>query len=505
MNAPISCLTFLPDPSAYNIESDVVHASVPAGVASAEELIALLKNGLGLPEWCGANWNALDEVLRFWSGWRTQPRRAIIVHEDLPLLDALGKNWLEAKNYLEVLIGSISFLQEQATRADAAEKRELIAVFPERFYDEIQAVLNHPPAWELGRGYRDANFSFTLDPDLPTIFQYVRSLDGLTTEICVLRRQDAGSMTVHYLKSARDYVIEYQSLDQESILVASSGSQTAFPPTLDLASTLHVLEMFFTSGQRSAEVSWSELSSEENSKLKEAFERQYYHSNFEVLLELDIQMARWTIEKGIETMLSGAEQIPDPATWQQILTRQDATPDQRLTALCIVGLSNLPEAPELLLPFLKSPVKKERWISARFLGMIQEEQALPVLFSMLTDELPGEEARDQWYDEWRFYAPRLLRKWQNQETTAHLREALAAWLQNENRFDQDLSIWQNFEAELCYELGYREDFAALTDQPVADTHKKELLSAMKKGQTVKSEEMSYLEEYVYKKAHRLYL
>ena len=91
MDADINRLMFLDDPTMYQAQADEVCAYVPAGLSTAEDLIDILKEGLGLPEYCGHNWNALSDVLRYWGDWRTTPRRVVILHNDLPFLH-MGKN-----------------------------------------------------------------------------------------------------------------------------------------------------------------------------------------------------------------------------------------------------------------------------------------------------------------------------------------------------------------------------------------------------------------------------
>src|SRR5207302_1344501 len=159
-----------------------------------------------------------------------------------------------------------------------------------------------------------------------------------------------------------------------------------------------------------------------------------------------------TIGEGIQEAVHGEAHAFSLQYWQDVLAQPDVPLSRRLAALCVVGFSDLPEAPALLRPFLHSPVKQERWVSARFLGMWQDEESLPILLSMLTDELPmtAQESNNYWYESWRWYAPRLLRKWQTPEVGTQLRNSLAVWSQAESQFDPDIDIWKLHEEKVCY-------------------------------------------------------
>jgi hypothetical protein len=271
--------------------------------------------------------------------------------------------------------------------------------------------------------------------------------------------------------------------------------------SFELAS--HILETFFLHGERSSSVHWSILSFQDHNKLEDAYKLWYYRNEEEILLESTSGMAIDTIRQGLEQAGYNKEPAFSLKYWQEILIQPDALLLNRLTALCIIGFSMLPEATELLRPFLHSPVKQERWASARFLGMQQDEEALPILLSMLTDELPitghksGPGLDDYWYDYWRFYALRLLRKWQNPEVEKRLRESLAVWLQAEPQFDQDIATWRDYEQKLCYELGYRADLTALDNLSLEEERRQELLLQMERGYKVMRKNMTSQEEYEY--------
>jgi RNAse (barnase) inhibitor barstar len=97
---------------------DGMIANVRAGIASVDELYDVLTEALHLPNYFGRNWNALDEVLGDLS-WLA-PRRIVIVHEDLPELQAE-----QLRVYLDVLRYAVA----EWTRRPGAH--ELIVAFPE--------------------------------------------------------------------------------------------------------------------------------------------------------------------------------------------------------------------------------------------------------------------------------------------------------------------------------------------------------------------------------------
>jgi hypothetical protein len=138
----------------------------------------------------------------------------------------------------------------------------------------------------------------------------------------------------------------------------------------------------------------------------------------------------------------------------------------------------LPEAATLLRSFFHSSEKRERWVSATILGCQQEEEALPIILSMLTDELPLERpagiAYDAWYDCWRSYAPHLLRERQFLEKDTFLLEALHIWFRSEALFDPEYDAWERCEEALIDELGYYGDLTALKAMILDDEQRKKL-------------------------------
>jgi hypothetical protein len=502
MDYDITRLTFLADPMAYQAQTDEVCARVPAGISSAEELIGVLKESLGLPAYCD-DWNVLYDVLRDWSVWRTTPQRVVVIHTDIPCLRSSRLWWVHLQSYLHTLIDSIAFLQEKnAAETNPLKHRELVVIFPAQAFEEIQAVLTHPPAWFATLGFPEYNLATELEPSWPTVLQYLKHLDGLIAEICTLSREDVGMMTVQYNKHADAYYLGYSAPNSRTEMVASLEEDLSVeedPSTfrgISFALLSQILETFFTSGQRLSTVHWPILR-----RNTEMIRRHWYDRNDEeALLDLDGAMKYDTLVPGVQEAVSSGEAAFSLQYWQGVLAQTDAPLSRRLTAICIIGLSGLPEASALLRPFLHSPEKQERWVSARFCGMWGDEEALPILLSMLIDELPFSElkANHYWYEGWRGYAPKLLRKWTTPEVGERLHNSLAVWVQAEPQFDQDIEIWKSYEERACYELGYREDFAALTDLSLESEHKQELMVQMERGAKVKRLHMTAQEEYKYR-------
>jgi HEAT repeats len=77
-------------------------------------------------------------------------------------------------------------------------------------------------------------------------------------------------------------------------------------------------------------------------------------------------------------------------------TLQEGNEADRLVALFALGYLAYEETQDLLVPFLASPVRKERWASAMVLGEHQDERAFALLGQLLTDHLePFSPAADE--------------------------------------------------------------------------------------------------------------
>ena len=529
MGVDLTGLTFLADPMTYQGQPDELCLSVPAGISSPDELLHFLQENLGLPLFTETIWAALHDPLVDWSLWALEPlpRRLVLIHSDIPLLGS-GKRWWIASDvpllasekalwdelggYLAELIHSHAVLQSHREHEpDLLKQHELVAIFPESTREEMQAILTRPPDWEVGIGFAnyDDLYLSEFDPSESEIESHLTMLNGVTAQVCTLSRKDLGIITVQYLKEMDAYCVRYKSADEKVSLVASPKPDLGVLPTVSLAQASHILETFFRSGEVTEPPLWLAIEGETHYELRMKLKRLYYWSDEEALLEQSYDSTREMIGKGVLTA-GGAFSLD---YWKGVLSQLESSLTLRLAAICVMGRSQWPEAPSLLRPFLHSPIKQERWVSARFLGVWHEEEALPILLSMLTDELPLMTRKDEseyeglWYDYWRRYAPRLLRSWEDASVTDRLREALGVWIQAEPRFNHTLDDyfhdWLDHEKRLCYELGYREDFTALAGLELEDEHRDELLTAMKQGYHVKQKRMTASEEYNYLKQEQL--
>lgn len=77
--------------------ADTHIARVPAGIRTADALLAVLSEQLHFPGWFGFNWNALYDSLRDLE-WLSA-NRIVLMHQDLPDLDPRSDRW----QYLDIL------------------------------------------------------------------------------------------------------------------------------------------------------------------------------------------------------------------------------------------------------------------------------------------------------------------------------------------------------------------------------------------------------------------
>ncbi len=103
-------------------------AIVPTGVATRSELFDCLIAQLALPEYFGANWDALDECLRDLS-W-LERRRVVIFHEGLPAL---------TDEALSIYIG---ILCDAAIDWRQDAERELVVGFPFGARETVRRLLD---------------------------------------------------------------------------------------------------------------------------------------------------------------------------------------------------------------------------------------------------------------------------------------------------------------------------------------------------------------------------
>lgn len=538
----LTYLTFLEDPATYQARPGDLCIQVPAGISSAQDLVNVLQEQLGFPPITTTYWYTLREYLGFWQEERSDlPPRVVIIHHDLPLWQAHRLWWLDVQGYVYALADTIAHFRERQANGEPVQGPELVAIFPQAVYEELQAVLTRPPDWQMSlefAGYSDYPITTEIDPSWSLIQEYVRHLEGPMAEVCSLSREGVGSIVAQYLRHLNAYCLQYTEPAGSIIpFFASEQEQPAsWPPTLSLTQVEQSFHQFFTQEKLSETLHWIREPAEmfgDMALLKLA----HFRGPEEALLEHSVPHegpARAVVARGVREALQEKQAAFGLTYWQQLLKQPTAPLSLRLAAICIVGRSDLPNAADLLRPLLKSPVKQERWVSARFCGLWKDEEALPVLVSMLTDEQPFERPEAStleelyekelqyewgWYDIWRGYVPYLLRPWQTQEVGERMREALAIWVREEPSFkyeeptypeevedaeelDKLSLVSGGFAAQLCFELGYRGDTGVLEDLPIGKRYRFELQQAINKGTEVRRRCKTPLEEYQYRARER---
>ncbi|GHO48471.1 HEAT repeat domain-containing protein [Ktedonospora formicarum] len=151
------------------------------------------------------------------------------------------------------------------------------------------------------------------------------------------------------------------------------------------------------------------------------------------------------------------------------------------------------EAYTLLLPFVHSHKRSERWISTLSLGRLKEPMAFPLLQHLLLEELLNPNTLDNkgfqdadWYMDRRFEIALLLGDWGNPDAIAPLCEAIRqCWAMAANPgvylgvpsfptiegYDTTASIWWDpFLSRLAYALGQLGAREALTRLPLPPAH-----------------------------------
>jgi hypothetical protein len=136
----------------------------------------------------------------------------------------------------------------------------------------------------------------------------------------------------------------------------------------------------------------------------------------------------------------------DDATFEKVL--HEATDRDRLTAIFALGHNHqLPQAADLLAPFLASPKQLERCAAACCLSLRQDERALPILEEYFLCEPPidqqGQEVPEAsiWYNGYRSDVARLLATWGPSSITPLLRKAF-------------LHLWEKEQAQGSYQVEY---------------------------------------------------
>lgn len=491
MKEDMALLTFCSDLSDIQRDVNNLVAVVPLGITKEEELFQSLDEQLHFPAYFGRNWDSLDEVLSFWMK-QSETQRAVIIHQDLPFVGQTECGWYWLKIYLEILIKNIAWAQKHS-------EKELVVIFPLGTADAVFDVLTHQPAWELEIGFREQGINVLIDPSWPEIVCYLERLNGLTAEVCTIFREDVGAMTVLYLRKSEKYYVECKYRNSEISLMASPTEDTPFSAELSFLQMQQIIKEFFTREKCLISMHWFPLAPE----VRENLEYLSYLNDEEVFVEGKEKPIRGTI---IQEMLNSPLDTETifPEYWKRVLSGQNTSVSQRITALCVIGFSHLPENSAFFLPFLESSVKKESWVSAVFLGMMGNELVIPTLINMLTDELPilvkkSWSEQDNWYENWRSLVPRLLRKWQTAEVLAGLQNALAQWIRAESFFDPDFDFWRKYEAELCYELGYRENFSTFTTLKLEEDHRHMLMIDAARGYLTVSRKLTLYKEHLQQK------
>jgi HEAT repeat protein len=157
---------------------------------------------------------------------------------------------------------------------------------------------------------------------------------------------------------------------------------------------------------------------------------------------VDLAGTEEDVEKAIESFASRWGGL-DLDIFKQVL--EEGKGQDRLIALFALGYSQEPEARLLLLPFLTSPHRRERWACAVCIGQLREERAIPVLKEILLEEgfenLTGDDSSldqaDFWYETQRGRAALLLAEWNDPQIVPLLRQApQATWQRGQERANQ---------------------------------------------------------------------
>ena len=112
----------------FPTSADAHTARVPAGIRTADGLLAVLSEQLHFPDWFGFNWNALYDSLRDLE-WLSASR-IVLVHQDLPDLDPRSDRW----QYLDILADAV-----RSWNTDPV--RRLVVVFPAALEGAVRQAL----------------------------------------------------------------------------------------------------------------------------------------------------------------------------------------------------------------------------------------------------------------------------------------------------------------------------------------------------------------------------
>lgn len=145
---------------------------------------------------------------------------------------------------------------------------------------------------------------------------------------------------------------------------------------------------------------------------------------------------------------------------------QEGQSEDRVLALFAIGYHTSSWAKELLFPFLGSTDPQERWASAICLGRMKQEEALPVLLSLITECLPPKEkpyyqgmhqGNNLWlFNMWRSDALLILAEWARAESVPNLSKALKIFCQLEQAVPPGYpgSYWRHCQGLVLYAFGW---------------------------------------------------
>ena len=268
---------------------------------------------------------------------------------------------------------------------------------------------------------------------------------------------------------------------------------------LSLSEVIPIVHYFYEHEDVPADSQWY-VPKMNGNDLDELFIHWYYNDTEVEFIERPYEMVHTMIYEGMKMAIAQQQKLLSIKDWQMVSQQQEITHDQYLASLCVLGMRNDPAISERFLALLNSQNWQERWVSAHFLGLRHDERALPTLLMMLTEELlpPFDGHGDNWCHYWRKYARKLLRTWQAPEVLHALYQALQFWIATEVSFrendDDNFYWWMNFEASLCYELGYRDAFELVLQLPLQAAHHQFLLVSMAQGYYAKSHAVGFRDE-----------
>lgn len=153
-------------------------------------------------------------------------------------------------------------------------------------------------------------------------------------------------------------------------------------------------------------------------------------------------------------------------TFQHVLDMAER--EDKLIALFAIGYSGAAQAREILLPFLQSSNRMERWASILCLGEMQDEEAFPLLIELLQEGLDGSHQNEDdgwvtgWYGIERLMVARLLGEWGHASAVPALRQTFKKVWALEQQDSVYSYLWYDYEDALANALGRLEAFGALT-------------------------------------------